>query len=304
MPKTIHIKSISHFRQLAGLSKPKHPKVSIDYGLDSQNMSDLMGVKIVSDLYFIVFKGGNCGHLTYGRNSYDFEEGTLLFFAPGQVIQYDGNPEQDLNHKEEWRLAFHPDLIRKSALSEKISAYSFFDYDSNEALHISEKEQKIIEELLEKIVIEYEQNLDNHSHHLINLNLQMILDYCVRFYDRQFITRSHINSDVLSKFEKTLRQYYLENQAEELGVPSLKYFSESLHISSNYLSDLLKKETGKTAKEHIHLFVIDKAKNNLLNSNNSISEIAYSLGFEYPQHFSSLFKSKTGLSPKEFRNLN
>ena len=304
MSKTIHIKSISQFRQIAGLSKPKHPKVSIDYGLDSQNMSDLMGVKIVSDLYFIVYKGGNCGHLTYGRNSYDFEEGTLLFFAPRQVIQYDGNPEQDLDHKEEWRLAFHPDLIRESELSNQINSYSFFNYDTYEGLHVSEDEKTTIEEILSKILKEYNQHIDKHSQRLIITYIHLILDYCLRFYDRQFYTRTNLNSDILSKFERLLNTYYQTSKVQKFGIPTVSYCASELNLSPNYFSDLLRKETGKSAQEHIHSFIIEQAKNRLLNSSDKISEIGYSLGFEYPSNFSNLFKVKTGFSPKEFRNLS
>ena len=196
------------------------------------------------------------------------------------------------------------DLIRKSNLAEKISQYSFFNYDSNEALHLSDKERKTIEELLEKIVTEYSQNLDRHSQHLIVANIELLLDYCLRFYDRQFYTRTNINNDVVSKFERTLKEYYQTGKADKLGVPNVHYCANELNLSSNYLSDLLKKETGKTTQEHIHLHIIEKAKNILLNSNHSISEVGYTLGFEYPQHFSSLFKSKTGFSPRAYRNLN
>lgn len=303
MSHIIEVDSISQVHTALGLPKPKHPLVSVFRSEDATNSPEYFGIKIVLNLFQVSLKKGGKGMVRYGRTSYDFQEGTMLFIAPGQILSYDSE-EANLDSVEGWTLIFHPDLIRKSVLSDKISDYSFFNYDSNEALHISEVEQKIIEELLEKIVIEYNQNLDHHSHHLINLNIQMILDYCVRFYERQFITRSSLNSEIMAKFEKLLKRYYSESFAEELGVPSLKYFSEALNISTNYMSDLLKKETGKTAKEHIHLFIIEKAKNNLLNSSYSISEIAYSLGFEYPQHFSSLFKSKTGLSPSEFRKLN
>lgn len=304
MPKTLHIKSISQFRRIVGLAKAKHPMVSIDYGLNSQNMSDLMEVKIVSDLYFIVFKGGNCGHLTYGRNSYDFEEGTLLFFAPGQVIQYDGNPEQDHEHKEEWRLAFHPDLIRESELSNQINAYSFFHYDTNEGLHVSEDEKTTIEEILSKILKEYNQNIDKHSQRLIIANIHLILDYCHRFYDRQFYTRTNLNSDGLSKFERLLNTYYQTSKVQEFGIPTVNYCATELNLSPNYLSDLLRKETGKSTQEHIHSFIIEQAKNRLLNSSSKISEISYALGFQYPSNFSNLFKVKTGLSPRAYRHLN
>jgi AraC-like DNA-binding protein len=203
-----------------------------------------------------------------------------------------------------WTLAFHPDLIRKSKLADKINHYSFFNYEVNEALHLSEDERKTIEELLDKIEKEYSQNIDKHSQNLIISNIELLLDYCTRFYDRQFYTRTNINVDFVSKFEKLLKAYYETHMVDEIGLPNVQYLAKKLNFSSNYLSDLLKKETGKTAQEHIHLYVINRAKNSLLNSKSSISEIGYALGFEYPQHFSSLFKSKTGMSPSEYRNLN
>jgi AraC-like DNA-binding protein len=174
----------------------------------------------------------------------------------------------------------------------------------NEALHLSEGELKTIEQLLDKIVQEYSQNLDKHSQNLIISNIELLLDYCTRFYDRQFYTRTNLNTDIVSKFERLLKAYYQTKMVDEAGIPNVQYMARELNFSSNYLSDLLKKETGKTAQEHIHLFVIEKAKNILLNSGNSISEIGYSLGFEYPQHFSKMFKLKTGMSPSEYRNLN
>lgn len=212
-------------------------------------------------------------------------------------------PSNDDSEKS-WFLSFHPDLIRSSGLAEKMNQYSFFHYDVNEALHLSDDEKDTIKQLRDKIVQEYSQNLDRHSQHLIIANLELLLDYCVRFYDRQFFTRTNLNSDIVSRFDRILRSYYETDSIEELGSPTVTYFSKELNLSANYLSDLLKKETGKTAQEHIHLHIIEKAKTRLLNSTASISEIGYSLGFEYPQHFSNLFKSKTGQSPREYRNLN
>ena len=228
----------------------------------------------------------------------------MIFTAPGQVTIFEGEFPTDSNTTEGWTLAFHPDLIRKSGLADKISHYSFFNYEVNEALHLSEDERLTIEDLLDKIIKEYSQNLDKHSQNLMISTIELLLDYCTRFYDRQFYTRTNLNSDIVSKFEKLLKKYYQSEKVHELGIPSVTYCAKELNLSGNYLSDLLKKETGKTAQEHIHLFIIDKAKNNLLNSTKSISIIGYDLGFEYPQHFSNLFKSKTGFSPSEYRNLN
>ncbi len=304
MSEIFEINSISQAHQSMGLPAPKHPLVSVVKMADFRPTMDFRGIKVVNNLYQISLKNLGCGNLLYGKNSYDYEEGTLVFTSPGQVTVFDGEMPQNLEEDNGWTLAFHPDLIRKSNLAVKINQYSFFNYEVNEALHLSEDERKTIEELLDKIVKEYSQNIDKHSQNLIISNIELLLDYCTRFYDRQFYTRTNINVDFVSKFEKLLKTYYNTEKADELGLPNVQYLAQKLNFSSNYLSDLLKKETGKTAQEHIHLFVINKAKNSLLNSNNSISEIGYSLGFDYPQHFSSLFKSKTGMSPREYRNLN
>ena len=298
------INSISQAHQSVGLPAPKHPLVSVVKTADFRPTMDFRGVRIVNNLYQISLKNIGCGNLMYGKNSYDYEEGTLVFTSPGQVTIFDGELPQDAEIDMGWTLVFHPDLIRKSNLAEKISQYSFFNYEVNEALHLSEDERKTIEELLDKIVKEYSHNIDKHSQNLIISNIELLLDYCTRFYDRQFYTRANINVDFVSKFDKLLKTYYDTDQVNVLGLPTVRFLAKELNFSANYLSDLLKKETGKTAQEHIHLFVINKAKNSLLNTSSSISEIGYLLGFEYPQHFSSLFKSKTGMSPSEYRKLN
>jgi len=302
--KSYQINSISQAHEAVGLPKPKHPLVTVVKTADYRPTVDLRGVKVINNLYQITLKQLGCGNLTYGKNSYDYEEGTLVFISPGQVTTFEGEIATDDNANKGWTLAFHPDLIRKSNLADKINQYSFFNYEVNEALHLSEEELDTIEDLLDKIVKEYSQNLDKHSQNLIISNIELLLDYCTRFYDRQFYTRSNLNLDYVSKFEKLLKEYYDSKAMDDKGLPNVKHLASKLNFSSSYLSDLLKKETGKTAQEHIHLFVIDKAKNKLLNSNNSISEIGYSLGFEYPQHFSNLFKAKTGFSPSEYRILN
>lgn len=299
-----HIETISQAHHIMGLPKPKHPLVTVVRTKNFRPMIDFREMKVVNHLYQITLKDLACGNLYYGKNSYDYEEGTLVFTSPGQVTMFEGGITMEAESTKGWILAFHPDLIRKSTLGDNINNYSFFDYDVNEALHLSDDELKTIEEILNKIEKEYSQNLDKHSQNLIISNIELLLDYCTRFYDRQFYTRTNLNSDVVSKFERYLKSYYQSDDVTENGLPSVHYLAIKLNFTSSYLSDLLKKETGKTAQEHIHLFVINKAKNSLLNSGSSISEIAYALGFEYPQHFSNLFKSKTGLSPSEFRKLN
>lgn len=302
--ESFEINSITQAHLAMGLPNPKHPLISIVQTKDFKTELNFNGVKIINNLYQVALKQQGCGDLMYGKNSYDYEQGTLIFTAPGQVTVFEGELPADNSADDGWILAFHPDLIRKSKLGDKIDQYTFFNYDVHEALHLSEDELKTIEEILNKIEKEYSQNLDKHSQNLIVSNIELLLDYCTRFYDRQFYTRANLNTDIVSKFERYLKSYYQSNDVSDKGLPSVQYLAGKLNLTSSYLSDLLKKETGKTAQEHIHLLVINKAKNSLLNSRNSISEIGYELGFEYPQHFSNLFKAKTGMSPSEFRNMN
>lgn len=305
MSNKLEINSIKQAHNLLGLAPPKHPLITVVYNSEVKARSEVQNIKLIYNLYQVSLKLSNsCGKINYGKNSYDYEEGTLVFSAPGQVIEYQNSGEVQDENQEGWTLAFHPDLIRKYKLADNISKYSFFDYDIHEALHLSDDERKTIEELIDKIVREFSQNLDRHSQHLIVANIELLLDYCSRFYDRQFISRLNLNGDVISKFDRLIKDYYQSEKAIVLGIPSVMHCANELNLSASYLSDLLKKETGKTAQEHIHLFLIEKAKNSLLNSTHPISEIAYGLGFEYPQHFSNLFKLKTGFSPREFRNQN
>jgi len=238
--------------------------------------------------------------MKYGKGYYDFNEGSLMFTAPGQVIA----PGPDVVVDEGWALFFHPDLIHGTDLGRKIHQYSFFNYETNEALHISEEEKLIIKDCVANIQREYSQNIDKHSQGLIVSNIELLLNYCARFYDRQFYTRAKVNSDVVQQFEKLLKDYFSQDTLIEMGLPNVKYFASKLNLSPNYLSDLLNKFTGKTTQEHIHLELIDKAKTLLWGTNNSISEIAYGLGFEHPSHFTKIFKTKTGKSPSEYRHLN
>ncbi|HAS46721.1 MAG TPA: AraC family transcriptional regulator [Microscillaceae bacterium] len=306
MQQVIEINKISQMHQMGGLPKPKHQLVSVIYNRDIKTTASLQGIKVINYLYTVIFKSSMiCSSVSYGRNLYDYEEGTLVFTSPGQVMEFKSDTKEDEQiDPDGWSLVFHPNIFRRSDLADKINRYSFFHYDSNEALHLSDYERSSIEDLLNKIIQEYSQHLDRHSQHLIVSNIELFLDYCLRFYDRQFFSRASLNRDVISKFERLLLNYYEADQACLEGVPSVEYCAKQLNLTPNYLSDLLKKETGKTALEHIHLFLIEKAKNSLLNSSDTISGIAYSLGFEFPQRFSNLFKSKTGMSPKEYRTLN
>ncbi|NRB49945.1 MAG: AraC family transcriptional regulator, partial [Saprospiraceae bacterium] len=242
------------------------------------------------------------GAFSYGRNQYDFQEGTMTFIKPNQMVKVESRESGPENGG--WTLIFHPDLLRKSVLGQTIEEYSFFDYEVREALHLSDDEKKSLTEIAEKIKQEYQQNIDKHSQDIIIANIEMMLKYCKRYYDRQFYTRSNLNKDLISKFETVMRDYYHSGKPSELGVLSVKYCAQALSMSSNYFGDLIKNETGRSAKEHIQNYIIEKAKTRIVGSPDSISEIAYDLGFEYPQGFNKLFKAKTGVSPSQYRNLN
>lgn len=300
MNEIYRLKSISETHKMFGLDKPKHPLITI---IRKWPQIDFENVKITSEFYLLSMKGKMKGTtFQYGKNSYDFEDGTLVFIAPNQVASFD-SPIEELDDSG-WTILFHPDLIRKSELGKTIRNYSFFKYETNEALHLSDKEKQSLFELVKKIDIELNQNIDKHSQDIIIQNLESILKYSNRYYDRQFYTRTNLNKDFVSEFEQFLENYFASSELSEKGIPSIKQCGEAMNMSGSYLSDLLKIETGRSAKDHIHSYLIEKAKSTLLNSTYSISEIAFSLGFEYSQHFSKLFKSKVGLSPSKYRSLN
>ena len=301
MADFFHVESIAQVHQMFGLAKPLHPLITVIREWPEIDF-DFSKIKITSDLFVIGMKGNVRGTFKYGRNSYDFEEGTLAFLAPQQVAKFD-NQDAELD-RYGWNIFFHPDLIRRSKLGKVIKEYSFFDYDVNEALHVSDKEKQILAELVQRIEIELDQNIDKHSQDLIIVNLESIMKYCRRYYDRQFYTRTNHNKDYVVRFEQYLETYFAAEDLSSKGLPSLSQCGEALNLSGSYLSDLLKLETGRSAKDHIHTFVIEQAKNLLLNKPSSISQVAYDLGFEYSQHFSKLFKTKTGMSPSEYRNMN
>lgn len=282
------------------IKKPVHPLISVVR--HSKDMRISFGnARFKSDLYFISLKENIKGSFKYGRNAYDFEEGTLLFVAPGQVTSSNEDIEPDLGG---WSIFFHPNLIRMSPLATSISNYHFFNYDIHEALHLSDKEKATLTECVLKIEQEINQNIDKHSQELIIHNIEAILKYGQRYYDRQFAVRSNQSQDHISKFELFLKNYFNQNKQIESGIPTVEICGKAMNMSGKYLSDLLKAETGKSLLEHIHLFIVERAKSTLLNSKLSVSEISYALGFDYPQHFSKLFKTKTGLSPSEYRHLN
>lgn len=296
-----HIKSISQLHEMQGLPKPTHPLISIVDVSQWEIPEQWIGFKSTTDLYSIALKDKSCGML-YGRNKYDFDEGVMIFTAPNQVQQI--TKAQQLNEIKGWMMFFHPDLIRHTSLGKNIDNYKFFGYDVYEALHLSDAEQQTITDCVNMIKKEIAERIDNHSQTVITSSLELLLNLSNRYYERQFITRKHNHSSIVTQIEKLLKNYFKSDALKENGLPTVKYLADQVHLSPSYLSDLLKKETGMNAQDHIHYYLIEEAKNVLLNTDNSVSEIAYSLGFEYPQYFSKLFKLKTGQTPIEYRNLN
>ena len=253
--------------------------------------------------YAVFLKDVKCGDLRYGRNYYDYQEGTLVFMAPGQVVEVEVKDKPQVPPKGR-ALLFHPDLLRGTSLGRNIAGYTFFSYEVNEALHLSEQERGVIIDCLNNISEELNRGIDKHSKMLIVSNIELLLNYSIRFYDRQFITRENVNKDILSKFENVVNGYFQTDKPQTIGLPSVRYCADQLHLSANYLGDLIKKETGKSAQEHIQLRLIDIAKEKILGTNKTVSEIAYELGFKYPQHFTRVFKKNVGHTPNEYRGIN
>ena len=297
----IQIKSISQLHQKLGIDKPKHPLISIIDADKLRIKPEEINLKIAYDFYSISLKDKSCG-IQYGRNSLDFEEGVMIFSSPGQI--YTTTQVIEAGDIDGWMLFFHPDLIRQSNLYRHMDDYSFFNYEVFEALHLSEIEENTINNTVENIRSEYEQRIDNHSQRVICTNLELLLNYCLRYYERQFNTRSNHSVGIVRDFEMALKEYFNQQMNVENGLPSIQYFAQKSHLSQHYFSDLIKKETGRSPKDHINDFVIEKAKDLILEQELSISEIAYDLGFNYPHYFTRLFKSKTGLTPIQYRNMS
>lgn len=301
MTEIVRIKSITQLHDALGFEKPTHPLITIIDISKWEIGEEWVGVKATTDFYCIAMKDASCG-LEYGRNSYDFEEGVLMFTAPNQVLLT--TKQQALGERKGWMLFFHPDLIRNTTLGHNIDNYHFFSYDVHEALHLSNAEQDTITESVGFIQEEIRQRIDNHSIRVAVSLLEVLLNYSLRFYERQFNTRDAQNKDVVTQFETLLKEYFTEGKFTETGMPTIDYFAGHIHLSPSYLSDLLKKETGFTAKDHINNFIVEKAKSMLLSEKDSISSIAYKLGFNYPHYFARLFKAKTGMSPQDYRRAN
>lgn len=291
----LHISTVSEYNDMLGV-ETLHPLVSV---IDFSKVAPIHHFRNSMGFYAVFLKEVMCGDLTYGRQRYDYQCGTVVCVAPGQVLGMDDNGQT--YQPKGWALCFHPDLIHGTSLGRNIRDYSFFSYDVHEALHLSDKEREVFVACLKNIQDEIEHNIDRLSKRLITTSIELLLGYCLRFYERQFITRKVVNADVLTRFEQVLDNYYATNKAHTEGLPTVKYCAQQLFLSPNYFGDLIKKETGKTAQEYIQTKIIGLAKERILDNTRSISQVADELGFQYPQHFTRLFKKVTGVTPKEYR---
>lgn len=296
MDRVVNFRTIKDYNDFNN-NETLHPLVSI---VEHSKADKRTAHKMIFDVYCVVLKQVKCGDLKYGNNNYDYQAGTLVFFAPGQVVEV---LSDEVFQPSGVALVFHPDLLVNTALGKRIHEFGFFGYNSNEALHLSDKEKKLVVECFEKISYELQQSIDKHSKMLINSNIELFLNYCIRFYDRQFITRDNANKGILEKFEDLMNDYFSSDKPQSIGLPSVSWCADELHLSANYFGDLIKKETGKSAQEYIQSKVIEVAKERIFDDK-SISQVAYDLGFKYPQHFTRLFKQKVGVGPLEYRNLN
>lgn len=297
MEKIIKIDSVECYNNLFGL-ETLHPLVSV---VDFRNATRFPSQFTMNyGIYALFLKETLCGDIRYGKQKYDYQEGTVVSFAPGQVAEVTMRPDAQPAGQG---ILLHPDLIKGTSLGRGIKQYSFFAYASNEALHTSEEERAIIMDCLAKTRLELQRPIDKHSRRLITRNIELLLDYCMRFYERQFITRTAVNRDVLAKFEMLLDEYFQGEHPQNEGLPTVKYFADKVCLSPNYFGDLIKKETGKTAQEYIQNKVIDLAKELILGTDKTVTEIAYTLGFQYSQHFNRTFKKHTGVTPSEYRKI-
>ncbi|MCK8520453.1 helix-turn-helix transcriptional regulator [Aquimarina sp. D1M17] len=295
-----HFKTLSSYLDYLELPRPEHPMLSVFNAKGNGNLPcpRESSPPITNDCYSISLKKYVKGNLNYGRTKYDFTNGALIFIAPRQVLQWDNSV---VFERKGFSINFHEDFLKGTALAQQIKKYGFFSYSINEALHLSPKEEKQIESIVNNIETEYQNNQDKFSKEIIISQLDTLLKYAHRFYERQFLNRKDLSHDLLEQFNAQLSEYFETGQLQENGIPSIEQIADKLAVSQRYLSDTLKKETGKTTTEHLHLHLIDEAKNMLLQPNKSISDVAYELGFEYPPYFSRLFKKKLGISPSAYR---
>lgn len=295
-----HFKTLSSYLDYLELPRPEHPMLSVFNSKGDGNLPcpRESSPPITNDCFSISFKKYVEGDLNYGRTKYDFINGALIFIAPRQILQWDSSV---VFERKGFSINFHEDFLKGTDLAQQIKKYGFFSYSVNEALHLSPKEEKQLESIVENIEIEYQNNQDEFSKEIIISQLSTLFKYANRFYERQFLNRKELSNNLLERFNLQLSEYFELGLLQEKGIPSIEQIANKMSVSQRYLSDTLKKETGKTTTEHLHLRLIDEAKNILLKPNKSISEVAYELGFEYPQYFSRLFKNKEGISPTEYR---
>ena len=297
MEEILKIDTVDQYNKLFGF-ETRHPQV----GVVSFDTAESQGNYRMTMGFYSVFLKETAGcRINYGKTSYDFDDQTVICIAPGQTVGYtdvEGIPKKSVG------LLFHPDFIRGTSLGQKIKKYTFFSYESNEALHLSEEERMIVLDCLEKIRMELRHAIDKHTKGLIATNIELLLDYCMRFYERQFTTREQVNKDIIVRFERLLDDYFDSDGPLREGLPTVKYFADKVFLSANYFGDMIRKQTGQTASEYIQNKLIERAKEALLGTDKTTSEIAYGLGFQYPQHLSRMFKRVTGYTPNEFRSQN
>jgi len=298
MVDVIKMESISEYNKLRGI-QTLHPLAT---AYDASLAKHLPAGTYSFGFYSVFLKDLKCGELKYGRTYYDYQEGTLVFLSPGQVVGVPETPKGSTG--KGWVLLFHPELIKGTALGKNMDKYSFFSYSVNEALHISEKEREIVVDQMKKIQFELEQSVDKHSKTIITSSIELLLNYFSRFYDRQFLTRDNEVHGILERFELILNSYFSSDRPKEEGLPSVSLIAKELNLSPNYLGDVLRKQTGSSPSEHIQAKVIAIAKERIFDIDKSIAEVGYELGFKYPQHFTRLFKKQVGMSPNEYRGLN
>lgn len=296
MDKILNLDSVDLYNKLYGL-ETLNPLVSVIDLNKATSSVDL--IRFNYGIYALYLKLEKACDIKYGRQTYDNQEGTIVCFAPGQTAET--NPTTDKVQVNAHGILFHPDLLRGTSLGKNIKKYTFFSYEVNEALHLSEEERSIVMDCLKIIRMELEHGVDKHSKTLLVNHIELLLNYCMRFYERQFITRGKTNRDVLTRFENLLDEYFESTLAEQDGLPTVKYFADKLCLSSNYFGDMFKKETGKSPQEYIQEKVIELAKERISGTADTVSQIAYSLGFQYPQHFCRLFKKRVGYTPSEYR---
>lgn len=296
MDKLVKLENVDQYNRLYGL-ETLHPLVSVvDLTKASRTVNH---IQMTYGIYALFLKQTKSCDIKYGRKYYDYQEGTIVSFAPGQMAEIDMLEEEIA--PQVYGIIFHPDLIRGTALGKSMKRYTFFSYAVSEALHLSDQEKKILFDCLEKISLELERPIDKHSKGLIAMNIELLLNYCMRFYERQFITRNDANRDAITQFEHLLEDYFQGELPMQDGLPSVKYFADKICLSPNYFGDMVKKETGRTPQEHIQEKVIELAKGEMAATEKTVSQIAYALGFQYPQHLCRLFKKRVGCTPNEYR---